>query len=92
MTITKKDLSIKLKQQLNLKLETCDLLIEDSFNFIKSSLKKNKTIKLAGFGSFKVSTSKARVGRNPKTMENFPIPSRQIVKLQITAKAKESLN
>ncbi len=92
MTITKKDLSIRLKKELNLKLETCDLLIEDAFNFIKTSLKKNKTMKLAGFGTFKVLSSKARIGRNPKTMESFPIPSKQIVKLQITAKAKESLN
>jgi len=92
MTITKKDLSIKLKQDLNLKVETCDLLVDDIFNFIKFSLRKNKTIKLSGFGTFNVIKSKERIGRNPKTMESFLIPSRSKVKFKSTAKAKQFLN
>ena len=92
MSFAKKDLSQKLKQVLNLKMETTDLLVDEVFQSIKKSLRESKTVKLSGFGTFEVFQTKPRVGRNPKTMETFPIKSRDKVKFMASTKAKTFLN
>ena len=92
MSFAKKDLSQKLKQVLNLKMETTDLLVDEVFQSIKKSLRESKTVKLSGFGTFEVFKTKPRVGRNPKTMETFPIISRDKVKFTASTKAKSFLN
>jgi integration host factor subunit alpha len=92
MSLAKKDLSQKLKQELNLKMETTDLLVDEVFQSIKKSLRDSKIVKLSGFGTFEVFQTKPRVGRNPKTMENFPIISRDKVKFTASSKAKSFLN
>ena len=92
MSLAKKDLSQKLKQVLNLKMETTDLLVDEVFQSIKKSLRESKTVKLSGFGTFGVFQTKPRVGRNPKTMETFPIISRDKVKFTASTKAKSFLN
>ena len=92
MSLAKKDLSQKLKQILNLKMETTDLLVDEVFQSIKKSLRESKIVKLSGFGTFEVFQTKPRVGRNPKTMETFPIISRDKVKFSASTKAKSFLN
>ena len=92
MSLAKKDLSQKLKQVLNLKMETTDLLVDEVFQSIKKSLRESKIVKLSGFGTFEVFQTKPRVGRNPKTMEAFPIISRDKVKFSASTKAKSFLN
>lgn len=92
MSLAKKDLSQKLKQVLNLKMETTDLLVDEVFQSIKKSLRESKIVKLSGFGTFEVFQTKPRVGRNPKTMEAFPIISRDKVKFTASTKAKSFLN
>ena len=92
MSFAKKDLSQKLKQVLNLKMETTDLLVDEVFQSIKKSLRESKTVKLSGFGTFEVFQTKPRVGRNPKTMEAFPVISRDKVKFKASTKAKSFLN
>jgi len=92
MNLTKKNLSYKLKQELSLKIETTDLMVDEFFNAIKKSLRASDLVKFAGFGTFEVYHTKARLGRNPKTMEAFPIPSRRKVRFTATTKAKTFLN
>ena len=75
MSLTKKDLSHKLKQELNLTLETTDLLVDEFFNTIKKSLRDSKVVKFSGFGTFEVFRTKARSGRNPNTSLLYTTPS-----------------
>lgn len=92
MSLAKKDLSQKLKQELNLKIEMTDLLVDELFQSIKRSLRQSKIVKLSGFGTFEVFQTKPRLGRNPKTMETFPIKSRDKVKFMASIKTKGFLN
>ena len=92
MNVTKKDLSAILKKELKLSVNTSDSLIDEFFQVIKTTLKSNKNLKLSGFGSFETFTTKERVGRNPKTMENFKIPSQSKIRFSPTSKAKNFLN
>ena len=47
---------------------------------ILDALKNDDTVKIAGFGTYKVAKRKARVGRNPRTGESIQIAASQKVK------------
>jgi len=92
MNLTKKDLSKILKKELRLSVDTSDSFVDEFFQSIKATLRSKKNIKLSGFGSFEIFTTKERMGRNPKSMENFKIPSHNKVRFSPTSKAKYFLN
>ena len=92
MNLTKKHLSIILKKELKLSVDISDSLVDEFFQAIKATLRSKKNIKLSGFGSFEIFTTKERIGRNPKSMENFKIPSQNKVRFSPTTKAKYFLN
>ena len=92
MSLTKKDLGVILKKELKLSVDISDSLVDEFFQAIKTTLRSQKNIKLSGFGSFEIFATKARMGRNPKSMENFKIPSQNKVRFSTTAKAKYFLN
>ena len=92
MSISKKDLSNSLKTEANISTEDASIFIETFFQSLSESFQKNQTIKISGFGTFTKFNTKPRVGRNPKTMQSFPIPSKQKIKFKTSCKVKEMLN
>ena len=77
---------------MRLSLDISDSLVDEFFLSIRSTLRSQKNIKLSGFGTFETFRTKERMGRNPKSMENFKIPSRDKVRFSSTSKAKYFLN
>ena len=49
---------------------------------LSSAMEDGKRVTLVGFGSFSVVERAPRIGRNPKTGETVPIPSRRVVKFR----------
>jgi nucleoid DNA-binding protein len=47
---------------------------------IRTGLKKDKSVQLVGFGTFRVADRKARTGVNPKTGEKIKIKASKTVK------------
>ena len=47
---------------------------------IKGTLKKNGSVTLVGFGTFRVSKRKACTGRNPRTNQPIKIPAAKVPK------------
>ena len=92
MNLTKKHLSTILKKELKLSIDISDSLVDEFFQAIKMTLRSQKNLKLSGFGSFETYISKERMGRNPKSMENYRIPSQNKVRFSPTSKAKYFLN
>ena len=92
MNLTKKHLSAVLKKELNLSVDTSDSLVDEFFQAIKMTLRSQKNLKLSGFGSFETYETKERMGRNPKSMESYRIPSQNKVRFSPTSKAKHFLN
>tara|TARA_A100001011_G_C14175615_1_gene784517 strand:+ start:159 stop:437 length:279 start_codon:yes stop_codon:yes gene_type:complete len=92
MNLTKKDLSAILRKELKLSVDASDSLVDECFQVIKTNLRSQKNIKLSGFGSFETYITKERIGRNPKSMENYMIPSKNKVRFSPTSKAKYFLN
>ena len=92
MTLTKKELAQNLSDQTELSFADAKKFVDLFFDTIKEQLNSGKTVKLSGFGTFDIVQTKERVGRNPKTMEEFPIPSKRKVKFTASPKVKKSIN
>ena len=92
MTLTKKELAQNLSDQTELSLADAKKFVDLFFDTIKEQLNSGKTVKVSGFGTFDIVQTKERVGRNPKTMEEFPIPSKRKVKFTVSPKVKKSIN
>ena len=91
MTLTKKELAQNLSDQTELSFADAKKFVDLFFDTIKEQLNSGKTVKLSGFGTFDIVQTKERVGRNPKTMEEFPIPSKRKVKFTVSPKVKNLL-
>ena len=54
------------------------------FSEITETLRKGENIEIRGFGIFKTTTRKARIGRNPKNSESIQIPEKKTIKWKIS--------
>ncbi len=61
-------------------------ITETLFETIRESVKNNKRVTIAGFGSFKLQKRKAKNGINPQTMEKIKIPSKNVPKFKASDK------
>jgi nucleoid DNA-binding protein len=59
---------------------------------ITGALKKKDSVSIAGFGAFKVTKRKARIGRNPKTGEEIKIKAKSTPKFTPGKALKDSVN
>lgn len=91
--MTKKEIVLKIAEETQLKQIDVKKIVQKTLDHIIESLSRGKTVELRNFGVFKVKTRKARIGRNPKTGETVPIPTRKVVTFKagmvMKKKAKE---
>ena len=92
INLTKKDLINQIFMQLGFSKLVSENLINDFFSTIILNLKKEKKIKLSGFGTFSIRRKNSRVGRNPKTRELKVISSRDVVLFKPSNEFKEFIN
>ncbi len=79
MALTKKELLIAISEETGLSQVDVKRVLQRAFAHIIDSLKEGKTIELRNFGVFKVKQRAPRRGRNPKTGQEVPVPSRRVV-------------
>jgi DNA-binding protein HU-beta len=73
MTVGKAELQQKVAQEAGLNKAQAGRAVEAVLNNIEGALKKGEDVRLTGFGSFRVTHTKARTGRNPRTGESIKI-------------------
>ena len=66
-TITRLDLANALKNRFGLTANDSYKMIDVIFDEIEQSLVNGEDVKITGFGTFKILSKSARIGRNPKT-------------------------
>ena len=83
MTLTKRDLVIRISEETGLIQTQVFEVVQKTLNYITESLAKGDKVELRNFGVFDVKIRKARVGRNPNKPEtDVPIPARSMVKFK----------
>ena len=90
--MNKKQLIVKLSGALNLSKADAERTFDTITNTILDALKGDDSVKIAGFGTYKVAKRKARVGRNPRTGEQIQIAASQKVKFLPAKALKEVFN
>ena len=77
--MTKKDIVVKIAEDTELKQIDVKRVVQRTLDHIVEALTRAETVELRNFGIFKVKSRKSRVGRNPKTGVEVPIPEKRIV-------------
>ena len=77
--MNKKDLIEEVAEVLESKAQAGELIDAVLANIAKA-LKKNDTVPITGFGTFKMVERKARKGRNPRTGEVIDIKKKNVPK------------
>ena len=92
INLTKKDLINLVYMQVGFSKQISENLIDEFFLLITSSLKKEKKLKIAKFGTFSIREKKPRIGRNPKTKEEKSISKRNVVLFKPSKDFKDYIN
>ncbi len=77
--MVKADIVRSIELKLGLSHEEAGAQVEQILTIVKSALQEGEPILISGFGQWKVREKKSRVGRNPKTKEEYEISSRRVV-------------
>ncbi len=77
--MVKADIIRSIEVQLGLSHEEASIQIEQIMTIIKNQLTDGDPVLISGFGQWKVREKKSRIGRNPKTLEEFEVTSRRVV-------------
>ena len=79
MALTKRDLVIAVSKESGITQVDVKRVIHGALQQIIEHLKAGTTIELRNFGVFKVRQRAPRRGRNPKTGQEVPVPSKRVV-------------
>lgn len=89
--MTKADLIDSLATKAELPRPRAEEIVNFLLDDITKALKEGQKVNISGFGTFTVSSRKARTGRNPKTGEPIEIPASRSAKFRAGKILKESL-
>jgi integration host factor subunit alpha len=85
--ITREMLANQLSKEFGLAYSTAYKKIDTLLNIWSHEL-LNSDLSISSLGSFKINYKKSRLGRNPKTKEEFEIQSRKVVTFKKSKKLK----
>lgn len=90
--MNKGELVEKIAESTGLTKKDSEAAVNSFIEVVEKALKKKDKVAIAGFGTFDVSSRKARTGRNPKTGEEIKIPASKCPKFKPGKSFKDSLN
>lgn len=89
MTITKRELVLQVANKLGMTQSDVARIIEGAFETISAQLAHGERWELRDFGVFEVKTRASRIGRNPRTGAQVPVPERRVVTFRPGKRMKE---
>jgi integration host factor subunit alpha len=90
-TVTREDLCEAVYKKVGLSRSESATLVGLVLKEITDHLEQGETVKLSSFGSFVVRKKGPRMGRNPRTGEERPIPPRRVMVFKPSAVLKQRL-
>jgi len=89
--MTKRELVIQVANRLGMTQSDVAKIIEGTFDTISQSLSAGRRWELRDFGVFEVKTRASRIGRNPRTGDQVPVPERRVVTFRPGKLMKEAV-
>ena len=90
--MNKADLIEQIAQATEISKSAAERAIYALVGAVKSSLRKDETVTLVGFGTFYAAKRKARTGRNPRTGEALSIQAARLPKFRAGKALKDAIN
>ncbi len=89
--MTKADFIAGVAGEAGISKKDAGIALEAVLSQLTNAFSKGEDVSFVGFGTFKVSTRKARVGRNPSTGKEIQIPESKTVGFKVGKGLKEKL-
>ncbi len=77
--ISRDKIAESMKSDFGFNRKLCLDIINDIIDIVIEGLKSNNKVKIHNFGTFKLNKKNSRIGRNPKTKEEYKISSRNVI-------------
>ena len=90
--MNKAELIEHIAQQADISKAAATRALEAMIGGVKTSLRKNSSVSLVGFGTFTVGKRAARSGRNPRTNEPIKIKAAKVPKFRPGKALKDAVN
>ena len=91
-TVTRADITKKIYQEVGLSHTESARLVASVLDQMISTLARGESVKIRSFGTFSVRDKAQRVGRNPQTGEEVPIPPRRVLVFRASLALKDRMN
>jgi integration host factor subunit alpha len=91
MSYTKSDITKNIANKTSISNQKAKQLLDRFIQVVVSGSKKQQ-VKISGFGTFIKKETPSRIGRNPKTGEEFEVSKRTKLNLILSNKIKEKIN
>lgn len=78
MTVTKRELVIQVANKLGMTQSDVASIVDETFDALARNLAAGNRWELRDFGVFEVKTRASRIGRNPRTGDQVPVPERRV--------------
>ncbi|MCG3176475.1 MAG: Integration host factor subunit alpha [Candidatus Omnitrophica bacterium] len=79
MAVTKKDIVLKISNETGIKQIDVKRVVQSCLDKVIEYLAQGQTVELRNFGIFKVKARRGRLGRNPRTGQEVPVPPKKVV-------------
>ena len=92
--LTKAEIVRAVQGQVGVTSGQASVLVDQVFETIKDVLADTEDgeVKITGFGTFHVRRKSARLGRNPRTMEDVVIEERDVLRFRCTQLLRSAMN
>ena len=90
--LEKKEISKNINSIIVLSSNNIQKITDEIIQIIIDILINQKKINIKNFGSFNIVHKKERLGRNPKTKEDFIINERNVIKFKLSNYLKQKIN
>ena len=91
MSLGKRDISKNISSETHISLKESSQILNKLIEIVSIQSAK-QDVKISNFGTFYIHNSPKRIGRNPKTKQEFVIPKRSKLSLKVSSYVKDYLN
>ena len=77
--ISRDEIAESIRNEFGFNRKLCLDIVNDIIEIIIQGLQSDKKVKIHNFGTFKLNSKNSRIGRNPKTKEEFNISRRNVI-------------
>ncbi|MEO8665866.1 MAG: HU family DNA-binding protein [Ignavibacteria bacterium] len=89
--MTRAQIAARISEETGLSKKETEIVVEGFITCIIDSLKKNETVEIRGFGTYKNNIKHPRIARNPKTGEKISLGKRFIPMFKVSKDFKKAV-